>query len=172
MRNTLLILTILASNLSYAPAEAYNGQTGWRLAARNVDAGYNCGPFGIDPGGDCPTSPAPWFSEKSPVPYAEYWDNDLNQTAQQYVAIMAMLQQELAERELQKSLLAQELESLRKREEENRLRAKIKQEAPLSLLTFGLALLAITGLVLAFMGIIPGNRRNGWYTFGRRRDLD
>lgn len=57
-----------------------------------------------------------WDTPKASVPYYWYWDNQLNQTAQQMIAIESMLEQEL--NEATQSPLGQELQRLKERIEE------------------------------------------------------
>lgn len=56
------------------------------------------------------------FTPKAPIPYYWYWDNNLNQTAQQYVAILSLLQEELDA--VDQSPTGQELQRLKERIEE------------------------------------------------------
>lgn len=64
-----------------------------------------------------------WATPKAPIPYYWYWDNNLNQTAQQLIAILSMLDQELNEAD--QSPVGQELQRLKERIEEKILRRNL-----------------------------------------------
>lgn len=61
-----------------------------------------------------------WYSEKTPTPYAGYWNCPYRQTAQQCIAVMDMLQRELSG--VDHSPIAEELRRLKDRIEENHRR--------------------------------------------------
>lgn len=85
-----LSAAVVALNLSYAPVEGLiqnaHGSKITRMAYNN--------PFSGARSIDLVLTPTSFNTRKASVPYYEFWNNRLGQTAQQMVAICAMLQQE------------------------------------------------------------------------------
>ena len=96
MASVYLYAAILALNLSHAPAEANYGSN--RYLAEQIQRDNrgncvgNCNPFSGARGFAVTLSKDTWYTQKDPVPYASLWANPLNQTAQQFVAILSVLQ--------------------------------------------------------------------------------
>src|SRR5258708_5246979 len=91
MRYLIIVCVVLSSlNLSHRPAGATHGPTQQLISHSNNTTRWT----------DTPSSSYRYLvynleredfqTPKGPVPYAEIWDNPLDQTAQQYVAILSL----------------------------------------------------------------------------------
>lgn len=93
MRYLIVTCVVISSlNLSSAAVGGSNGSAEYHIGYSN-DAGKRIdNPFSGARSVTIDMEREDFETPKSPVPYAEIWDNPLDQTAQQYVAILSMFE--------------------------------------------------------------------------------
>ncbi len=91
MKYLIVVCVVLSSlNLSHRPAGATHGPTEQLISLRSNTGRWIDNPTGGYHNLDYNLEREDFQTPKRPVPYAEIWDNPLDQTAQQYVAILSL----------------------------------------------------------------------------------